>query len=50
MYLDTVDTELELEAASRDHGEKVFKSLLGNYEIPFRETPAKIARFFNQKQ
>ncbi|CEI84537.1 putative triphosphatase YjbK [Oceanobacillus oncorhynchi subsp. incaldanensis] len=50
MYLDAVDAELELEAASRDHGEKVFKSLLGNYEIPFRETPAKIARFFNQKQ
>lgn len=50
MYLDTADAELELEAASKEHGEKVFKSLLENYQIPFRETPAKIARFFNQKQ
>lgn len=50
IYLDTMDAELELEAASKKHGEKVFNNLLENYQIPSRETPAKIARFFNQKQ
>ncbi|WP_152657312.1 CYTH domain-containing protein [Oceanobacillus sp. CFH 90083] len=50
IYLDTEDAELELEAVSKDDGEKVFRSLLANYQIPFRETPAKIARFFHQKQ
>lgn len=50
MYLDTEDAELELEAASKHYGEKVFNSLLANYHIPVRKTPAKIARFFHQKQ
>ncbi|WP_040979706.1 CYTH domain-containing protein [Oceanobacillus jeddahense] len=50
LYLNTEDAEIELEATSKEHGEKVFKNLLANYQIPFRETPAKIARFFNQKQ
>lgn len=49
IYLNTEDTELELEADSKQHGEKVFKNLLASYQIPVRETPAKIARFFNQK-
>ncbi|GGP14449.1 CYTH domain-containing protein [Oceanobacillus neutriphilus] len=50
IYLDTEDAELELEAASKHHGEKIFNSLLANYHIPVRQTPAKIARFFHQKQ
>ncbi|MCT1904030.1 CYTH domain-containing protein [Oceanobacillus sojae] len=50
IYLDTEDAELELEAASKHYGEEVFNSLLANYQIPVRETPAKIARFFHQKQ
>ncbi|GIO22532.1 CYTH domain-containing protein [Oceanobacillus sp. J11TS1] len=50
IYLNTEDAELELEAPSRKYGEKVFKNLLANYQITVREAPAKIARFFNQKQ
>ena len=50
IYLDTEDAELELEAASKKHGEKIFNSLLENYQIPFRNTPPKIARFFNRKR
>ncbi|MFD1068193.1 CYTH domain-containing protein [Oceanobacillus locisalsi] len=50
IYLDTEDAELELEATSKSHGEKVFNNLIENYQIPFRDTPPKIARFFNQKQ
>ncbi|WP_080874971.1 CYTH domain-containing protein [Oceanobacillus timonensis] len=50
IYLDTEDAELELEATSKNHGEKIFNSLLENYQIPLRDTPPKIARFFNQKR
>lgn len=50
IYLNTEDAELELEAASKQYGEKVFNSLLAGYQIPVRKTPSKIARFFHHKQ
>ncbi|MFS0752167.1 CYTH domain-containing protein [Oceanobacillus sp. 1P07AA] len=47
-YLDTEDFELELEASTKEHGEKVFHILLNKYNIPIRQTPSKIERFFQQ--
>jgi uncharacterized protein YjbK len=48
-YLDTEDFECEYEAIERTSGEKIFKDLLNFYNIPLRQTPNKIQRFFNQK-
>ncbi|MFC5712487.1 CYTH domain-containing protein [Thalassorhabdus alkalitolerans] len=48
-YLDKEDYELEFEGKSRDHVDKVLMSILDKYDIPKRETPNKIQRFFNRK-
>ncbi|GLO65667.1 MULTISPECIES: CYTH domain-containing protein [Oceanobacillus] len=47
-YLGIEDFELELESATKEHGEKVFHGLLNKYHIPIRQTPSKIERFFHQ--
>lgn len=47
-YLGAEDFELELEASTKEHGEKVFHELLSKYNIPIRQTPSKIERFFQQ--
>ncbi|WP_053365585.1 CYTH domain-containing protein [Bacillus sp. FJAT-27245] len=48
-YLDTEDFELEFEADEFDEGQKAFRSLLERLEIPVRETPNKIHRFYKRK-
>ncbi|MFD1017873.1 CYTH domain-containing protein [Thalassobacillus hwangdonensis] len=48
-YHGTEDFELELEASERSVGEKAFHKLLTEHEIPERETPNKIQRFFSKK-
>ncbi|MHA6251708.1 CYTH domain-containing protein [Oceanobacillus sp. CAU 1775] len=40
------DYELELEADDFTTGKRVFEALLSEYQIPVRDTPNKIARFF----
>lgn len=45
-YHHTSDYELELEAKSQSEGIAVFKTLLSAYQIPSRDTPNKIERFF----
>ncbi|GAB3789807.1 CYTH domain-containing protein [Virgibacillus kimchii] len=45
-YNGTEDYELELEAPSEETGKHVFESLLHQYDIPRRDTPNKIERFF----
>lgn len=49
-YLGTEDFELELEASTKEHGKKIFYELLNKYNIPIRQTPSKIERFFQQAQ
>lgn len=46
-YHDTADYELEVEASSEELGKKVFDALLNKYNIPGRNTPNKIERFFS---
>lgn len=46
MYNDQEDYELELEAGRFNEGEKVFLSILKQQQIPKRNTPNKIERFF----
>lgn len=48
LYLDTSDHELEYEAGDKDSGLQTFKALTKAFNIPHRETPNKIRRFFNQ--
>ncbi|WP_173916933.1 CYTH domain-containing protein [Halobacillus sp. Marseille-Q1614] len=48
-YYGKDDYELELEADSRETGEKVFQELLDRYHIPRRKTDNKIKRFFQAK-
>ncbi|WP_100011489.1 CYTH domain-containing protein [Lentibacillus sediminis] len=45
-YNGQFDFELELEATSAAAGKQAFQSLLKTYNIPERETPNKIKRFF----
>ncbi|KGX92704.1 adenylate cyclase [Pontibacillus halophilus JSM 076056 = DSM 19796] len=47
LYNGQSDYELELEASEKQHGSDVFHSLLSQYDIPKRETPNKIQRFYN---
>lgn len=46
-YNQQTDHELELEAKEITYGEQVFSDLLDEYNIPKRETPNKIQRFFS---
>ncbi len=48
-YLGVEDFELEFEVSDRKQGEVEFEALLSEFDIPNRETPNKIQRFFNQK-
>ncbi|UOR13117.1 CYTH domain-containing protein [Halobacillus amylolyticus] len=48
-YYDESDYELELEASSKQQGEKVFDELLSTYHIPKRQTENKIKRFYQAK-
>lgn len=41
------DFELEIEATDRAHGENVFEELLNELNIPKKETPNKIQRFYS---
>ncbi|WP_036833083.1 CYTH domain-containing protein [Pontibacillus litoralis] len=45
-YNNKTDYELELEAQTKQHGEHIFNQLLTNYNIPKKDTPNKIQRFF----
>ncbi|WP_261132606.1 CYTH domain-containing protein [Bacillus sp. Marseille-Q3570] len=49
-YLGTEDYELEYEITDRNTGEQEFLNLLETYNIPQRNTPNKIERFFNRKR
>lgn len=46
-YNNTEDYELELEADERSKGENIFHSILKQFNIPKRNTPNKIQRFFS---
>ncbi|MCP3026669.1 CYTH domain-containing protein [Halobacillus sp. A5] len=48
-YFERSDYELELEAASKETGQQVFRELLKSYHIPERKTDNKIKRFYNAK-
>jgi uncharacterized protein YjbK len=48
IYLNKEDFELEYEVEDFLVGEKTFKDLLGEYQIPERKTENKIRRFYNQ--
>ncbi|TCT22403.1 uncharacterized protein YjbK [Melghiribacillus thermohalophilus] len=48
-YKGTEDFELELEATEYKKGRAVFLALLTNMQIPARNTPNKIERFFKSK-
>lgn len=47
-YLKKEDYELEYETDSYVEGERLFKELLQQYQIPKRDTDNKIRRFYNQ--
>lgn len=49
IYNGQLDYELELETDSYSYGEKVFIDLLNKFDIPQRNTPNKVARFFKTK-
>ncbi|PSL50907.1 uncharacterized protein YjbK [Salsuginibacillus halophilus] len=49
-YLDTSDCELEFEGTTRAHVNEVLSSLLHELNIPVRDTPNKIQRFFQRKE
>lgn len=49
-YLSVEDFEVEFEVPNRKQGEKEFKELLQKFQIPLRETPNKIKRFFDHKE
>lgn len=46
-YSDVTDYELELEAQSYAHGERVFNTILSENDIAKRMTPNKIQRFYD---
>jgi len=46
-YSDVIDYELELEAQSYAHGERVFSTILTENDIAKRKTPNKIQRFYD---
>ncbi|MBU9713284.1 CYTH domain-containing protein [Evansella tamaricis] len=48
-YFDVVDYEVEFECKERVAGELAFQNLLSEFRIPFRKTPNKIKRFFEEK-
>ncbi|UOQ92846.1 CYTH domain-containing protein [Halobacillus shinanisalinarum] len=48
-YYDESDYELELEASSKQQGEKIFAELLTTYQIAKRQTENKIKRFYQAK-
>jgi uncharacterized protein YjbK len=48
-YLGTEDYELEYESTDKNEGEKIFQTLLRDFNIPQRETKNKIRRFFEKK-
>lgn len=48
-YFNIDDYELEYEVMDREKGEKIFRQLLSEYQIPERDTLNKIQRFFNAK-
>lgn len=45
-YNGKVDYEFELEAPSKDIGQKIFEDLLAKHNIAIKKTPNKIERFF----
>lgn len=45
-YNNVTDYEFELEAKEKQHGQAVFNEILRQFDIPVRETPNKIKRFF----
>ncbi|MBM7586536.1 uncharacterized protein YjbK [Bacillus pakistanensis] len=47
-YLNNEDYELEYEVRNREEGEKIFRSLLEELNIPYRSTENKIRRFYNE--
>ncbi|MFD0826236.1 CYTH domain-containing protein [Neobacillus sp. M.A.Huq-85] len=49
IYLNKEDYELEYEVENEQLGQKIFKELLNQYNIPHRKTQNKIQRFYNQK-
>lgn len=49
MYLGVEDFELEYEVTNRKQGEAEFEALLREFNIPQRQTPNKIQRFFDRK-
>ncbi|TMU88066.1 CYTH domain-containing protein [Bacillus sp. BHET2] len=48
-YLQRQDCELEYEVKERQSGEKIFRSLLEQLNIPLRKTDNKIKRFYTEK-
>lgn len=46
-YNGQVDYELEVEARTKETGEKVFEEILENNDITRKETPNKIGRFYS---
>ena len=48
-YLQRQDYELEYEVKERQSGEKIFRSLLEQLNIPLRKTDNKIKRFYTEK-
>ncbi|WP_226037644.1 CYTH domain-containing protein [Aquibacillus saliphilus] len=46
-YNNQSDYELEIEATEKAIGERVFHELLENHDIPKKETPNKIKRFYS---
>ncbi|WP_018921490.1 CYTH domain-containing protein [Salsuginibacillus kocurii] len=49
-YLGTDDYEIEFEGTSRAHVNQILNDLFERYEIPSRETPNKVKRFFTRKK
>ncbi|WP_026574547.1 CYTH domain-containing protein [Bacillus sp. UNC438CL73TsuS30] len=50
LFLNKEDYELEYEVENEQLGQKIFKELLNQYNIPHRKTENKIQRFYNQKK
>ncbi|MDC3417195.1 CYTH domain-containing protein [Aquibacillus salsiterrae] len=46
IYNGISDYELELEANTKDHGEKIFFEVLANHSIKYSKAPNKIERFY----
>ncbi|WP_100330596.1 CYTH domain-containing protein [Bacillus xiapuensis] len=48
-YFQREDFELEYEVTEKSSGEKHFKKLLNDYQIPVRKTDNKVSRFYQEK-